>query len=155
MSSQSTYLPISTPSHIYLSTYLPTSAGNVVGSTNVESALRDSNIKRGVQSNNARKRLSADQTVFYVYKGVKTFDYSEQYNVLVTGGMDRLVRIWNPYVNTWAELLWSYMRKDRGRCWMLYLSTQTFGHLLTSYKQFQPKRFMLSNILFIVQNRWF
>ena len=40
------------------------------------------------------------QTIFYVYKGVKTFAYSENYNILVTGGMDRLVRIWNPYVNT-------------------------------------------------------
>ena len=74
--------------------------GNVIGSTNVESALKDNNVKRCVQTSNVRKRLSADQTVFYVYKGVKTFTYSKSYNILVTGGMDRLVRIWNPYVNT-------------------------------------------------------
>ena len=75
-------------------------SGNVVGSTNVESALRENAMKRCAQGSSARKRLSADQTVFYVYKGVKTFAYSESYNILVTGGMDRLVRIWNPYVNT-------------------------------------------------------
>ena len=46
---------------------------------------------------------SLRQTVFYVYKGVKTFAYSESYNILVTGGMDRLVRIWNPYVNTYVS----------------------------------------------------
>ena len=55
--------------------------GNVSGSTNVDSVLKDVNMKRG-----ARKRLAADQTVFYVYKGVKTFAYSEAFNILVTGG---------------------------------------------------------------------
>ncbi|XP_074867987.1 EF-hand calcium-binding domain-containing protein 8 [Carettochelys insculpta] len=31
-------------------------------------------------------------------KGVLCFDYSPEMNVLVTGGLDRLVRIWNPFV---------------------------------------------------------
>ncbi|KAJ8028511.1 WD repeat-containing protein on Y chromosome [Holothuria leucospilota] len=46
----------------------------------------------------AKKRLDADQTVFRIHKGVKTFDYSKEKNMIITGGMDRLIRIWNPYV---------------------------------------------------------
>uniref|UniRef100_A0A3Q3A3L0 WD40 repeat domain 95 n=1 Tax=Kryptolebias marmoratus TaxID=37003 RepID=A0A3Q3A3L0_KRYMA len=41
--------------------------------------------------------VSCDQTVFSVHKGVKTFDLCQKHNLLVTGGMDRLVRLWNPY----------------------------------------------------------
>ncbi|KAL5253479.1 hypothetical protein ACHWQZ_G013315 [Mnemiopsis leidyi] len=92
--------------------------GNVVGSTNVESALRENAMKRCAQGSSARKRLSADQTVFYVYKGVKTFAYSESYNILVTGGMDRLVRIWNPYVNTKPTAL---LRGHNGPIFYLYI----------------------------------
>ncbi|PAA61851.1 hypothetical protein BOX15_Mlig030421g10, partial [Macrostomum lignano] len=47
-----------------------------------------------------RLRKATDQTVFYVHKGVRTFDISKQKNILVTGGMDRIIRIWNPYVNS-------------------------------------------------------
>ena len=46
----------------------------------------------------ARKRLEVDQAAFRIHKGVKTFDFSKQCNIIVTGGMDRIVRIWNPYV---------------------------------------------------------
>lgn len=46
----------------------------------------------------ARQRLATDQTVFRIHKGVKSFDYSKEKNMIVTGGMDRLIRIWNPYV---------------------------------------------------------
>nr|XP_040049453.1 WD repeat-containing protein on Y chromosome [Gasterosteus aculeatus aculeatus] len=45
----------------------------------------------------ARLRASCDQTVFPVYKGVKTFDLCRKHSLLVTGGMDRLVRMWNPH----------------------------------------------------------
>ncbi|XP_032879328.1 uncharacterized protein LOC116974718 [Amblyraja radiata] len=45
-----------------------------------------------------QKRLECDQSVFCVHKGVKTFDLCKKKNLLVTGGMDRLVRMWNPYV---------------------------------------------------------
>ncbi|CAF0881212.1 unnamed protein product [Didymodactylos carnosus] len=48
--------------------------------------------------NHVQFRCDSDQTVFKVYKGVKTFDISVEKNVLVTGGMDRVLRIWNPYV---------------------------------------------------------
>ncbi|XP_056297249.1 WD repeat-containing protein 49 [Pseudoliparis swirei] len=42
-------------------------------------------------------RASCDQTVFNIYKGVKTFDLCQKHSLLVTGGMDRLVRMWNPH----------------------------------------------------------
>jgi WD40 repeat protein len=41
----------------------------------------------------------SDQSVFQIYKGVKCFDFCKDRNVIVTGGMDRIVRLWNPYVN--------------------------------------------------------
>jgi WD40 repeat protein len=43
-------------------------------------------------------RCEADQTIFKIHKGVKTFDLCTAKNVLVTGGMDRVVRLWNPYL---------------------------------------------------------
>ncbi|XP_070685447.1 cilia- and flagella-associated protein 337 [Pempheris klunzingeri] len=43
-------------------------------------------------------RASCDQTVFTIYKGVKTFDLCQKHSLLVTGGMDRLLRMWNPHV---------------------------------------------------------
>lgn len=38
------------------------------------------------RDNQPRRRHDADQTVFRIYKGVKTFDYSREKNVIVTGG---------------------------------------------------------------------
>ena len=46
----------------------------------------------------AQTRVDADQTIFKIHKGVKTFDLCTVKNVLVTGGMDRIVRLWNPYL---------------------------------------------------------
>ncbi len=42
----------------------------------------------------AQKRRS----YFPVRKGVCTFDYSKSNNIIVTGGKDAIVRVWNPYV---------------------------------------------------------
>ncbi|XP_076809582.1 cilia- and flagella-associated protein 337-like isoform X1 [Clavelina lepadiformis] len=36
--------------------------------------------------------------IFKVNKGVECFDYSKSLNILVTGSLDHLVRVWNPYV---------------------------------------------------------
>ncbi|KAM4590287.1 cilia- and flagella-associated protein 337 [Fundulus diaphanus] len=41
-------------------------------------------------------RASGDQTIFSVHKGVKAFDLCQKHCLLVTGGMDRLIRLWNP-----------------------------------------------------------
>ena len=46
----------------------------------------------------SRQRTSADQRVFKIPKGVHSFDYSVEYNVVVTGGLDQVVRVWNPYM---------------------------------------------------------
>ncbi|CAF1529734.1 unnamed protein product [Adineta ricciae] len=36
--------------------------------------------------------------VFRLYKGCECFDYNHELNILITGGADYRVRIWNPYV---------------------------------------------------------
>lgn len=46
----------------------------------------------------AQTRSEADQTIFKIHKGAKTFDLCTAKNVLATGGMDRVIRIWNPYL---------------------------------------------------------
>lgn len=47
-------------------------------------------------------RASRDQTVFSIYKGVKTFDLCQKHSLLVTGGMDKLIRMWNPHFSGWG-----------------------------------------------------
>ena len=63
-----------------------------MGSTHIESQLRDpTGASKKVQNftnrdMQPRRRLETDQTVFRVYKGVKTFDFCKEKNVIVTGG---------------------------------------------------------------------
>ncbi|KAM4859953.1 cilia- and flagella-associated protein 337-like [Thomomys bottae] len=45
-----------------------------------------------------QKRAEGDQTVFHIYKGVKVFSFCKRKNLLLTGGMDRIIRVWNPYM---------------------------------------------------------
>ncbi|XP_055893432.1 WD repeat-containing protein on Y chromosome-like isoform X2 [Biomphalaria glabrata] len=81
--------------------------GSTTGSTHVEQQLREikdvnysqEKNKQKAAYNIVKKRLGADETVFKVYKGVKVFDFSKAKNVIVTGGMDRIIRLWNPYVS--------------------------------------------------------
>ncbi|XP_029302381.1 WD repeat-containing protein on Y chromosome [Cottoperca gobio] len=42
-------------------------------------------------------RASCDQTAFTICKGVKTFDLCQEHSLLITGGMDKLIRMWNPH----------------------------------------------------------
>lgn len=79
--------------------------GQTLGSTHVSNAKdmkKMLNPTPSVKDVNMRRRLPADETVFKIYKGVKTFDFNKAKNVLATGGMDRLIRLWNPYVPTKA-----------------------------------------------------
>ncbi|XP_052794800.1 WD repeat-containing protein on Y chromosome-like [Mya arenaria] len=62
--------------------------------TNVQERARQNKYTYGLM----KQRLETDQSVFKVYKGVKCFDFSKDKNIIVTGGMDRIVRLWNPYV---------------------------------------------------------
>ena len=47
-----------------------------------QSALR----KQAASYSVPKRRYAADQTVFRIYKGVKTFDFSYEHNMLATGG---------------------------------------------------------------------
>ena len=62
-----------------------------MGSTHIESQLQSTGASKKAQNSTVRdlqprRRLDADQTVFRVYKGVKTFDFCKEKNVIVTGG---------------------------------------------------------------------
>ncbi|CAG5124098.1 unnamed protein product, partial [Candidula unifasciata] len=81
--------------------------GSTMGSTHVEQQLKEIKVistsqekmKQKYSYNQPKHRLEADETVFKVHKGVKVFDFSKAKNILVTGGMDRIIRLWNPYVS--------------------------------------------------------
>ncbi|XP_062983056.1 WD repeat-containing protein 49-like isoform X2 [Elgaria multicarinata webbii] len=80
--------------------------GCVVGATNVEQQMKE--IKGPRKDSKTRKlqailgapshRAKGDQIVFRVHKGVKTFALNKKNNLIVTGGMDRIIRMWNPYM---------------------------------------------------------
>lgn len=57
------------------------------------------------KSTKVTQRATGNQTIFTVPKGVMTFDFCEKRNLLVTGGLDRLLRMWNPYVPKYALYL--------------------------------------------------
>lgn len=63
--------------------------GQTLGSTHVSSQKE---AKKGLQATpsikdfSIKRRLPADETVFKIYKGVKTFDFNKTKNVLATGG---------------------------------------------------------------------
>nr|XP_025044795.1 WD repeat-containing protein 64-like [Pelodiscus sinensis] len=48
------------------------------------------------------RRFNCDESQFKVPRGVKAFDFCKESNILVTGGLDRNIRLWNPYVPGWA-----------------------------------------------------
>ncbi|XP_075448271.1 cilia- and flagella-associated protein 337-like isoform X2 [Ascaphus truei] len=80
--------------------------GCTAGTTNVEQQMKDikghvkdAKGRRGqVTLGPAQRRAGGDQTVFRVYKGVKTFAFCKKNSLVVTGGMDRMIRLWNLYV---------------------------------------------------------
>ncbi|XP_073511852.1 cilia- and flagella-associated protein 337-like isoform X2 [Phyllobates terribilis] len=82
--------------------------GCVEGTKNLQKHLKDlmesgsMKSKRSILSGNVPpKRNMSDESLFRVKRGVKTFDFSKEANILITGGLDRVVRIWNPYVPSW------------------------------------------------------
>ncbi|XP_075705824.1 cilia- and flagella-associated protein 337-like [Rhinoderma darwinii] len=82
--------------------------GCVDGTKNLQKRLKDlmesgsMKSKRSMLGGNAPpKRNMSDESLFRVKRGVKTFDFSKEANILVTGGLDRIVRAWNPYVPGW------------------------------------------------------
>ncbi|KAK6493756.1 WD repeat-containing protein 49-like isoform X2 [Huso huso] len=82
--------------------------GTVTGTKNVLQRLKEMSDAGSVKDrpplqtgSSAPHRLSSDESVFKAYKGVKTFDFSRESNLLVTGGLDRAIRLWNPYIPGW------------------------------------------------------
>ncbi len=70
--------------------------GQTLGSTHVETSLREISFgstgrKAGnlppIRDSQAKRRLECDETVFRVYKGVRTFDFCKEKNIIATGGM--------------------------------------------------------------------
>ncbi|XP_052505986.1 WD repeat-containing protein 49-like [Budorcas taxicolor] len=45
-----------------------------------------------------QRRAECDQAVFCIHKGVKAFTFCKGKNLLLTGGMHRIIRVWNPYL---------------------------------------------------------
>nr|XP_020644216.1 WD repeat-containing protein on Y chromosome-like [Pogona vitticeps] len=80
--------------------------GCVVGATNVEQQMKE--LKEHRKDSKTRKvqsvlgtpshRAEGDQIVFRVHKGVRAFALSKKNNLIITGGMDRIIRMWNPYM---------------------------------------------------------
>lgn len=65
--------------------------------TEIREACYEGKTKKVQMNWTPQTRASRDQRVFTVYKGVKSFDLCHKHSVLVTGGLDRLIRIWNPH----------------------------------------------------------
>ncbi|XP_027733400.1 WD repeat-containing protein 49-like [Vombatus ursinus] len=83
------------------------SLGCTTGTTNVEQKMKeirdvkkDGKVRKWQQASLGlpQRRAECDQTVFRVHKGVKVFSFCKRNNLLLTGGMDRIIRIWNPYI---------------------------------------------------------
>ena len=80
--------------------------GCTVGSTDVNRelghggslSLKRNHLHQSKESPPALQRLSVDKLEFRVYKGVKAFDFDKDKNIVVTGGMDRTIRMFNPYI---------------------------------------------------------
>ncbi|XP_033866082.3 WD repeat-containing protein 64-like [Acipenser ruthenus] len=75
--------------------------GCTLGTTNLEQQMKE--IKDIWKEGKGKRgpplrRADSDQTVFRIHKGVKSFDFCKDHNLIVTGGMDRIIRMWNPYV---------------------------------------------------------
>ncbi|XP_053316614.1 WD repeat-containing protein 64-like [Spea bombifrons] len=81
--------------------------GCVEGTKNLQQRLRDlmdsssTHGRRSMLGNAPPKRNISDESSFKVKRGVKTFDFCKENNILVTGGLDRIVRVWNSYVPGW------------------------------------------------------
>ncbi|XP_076416262.1 cilia- and flagella-associated protein 337-like isoform X2 [Peromyscus maniculatus bairdii] len=80
--------------------------GFTMGATNVKEKLKETrNVgKTGRMGRSPaslappQRRAACDHTVFRIHKGVKTFSFCRRQNLLVTGGVDRIIRVWNPYL---------------------------------------------------------
>lgn len=70
--------------------------GSFHPSTYMQEQMRE--VSKKAKSTKVTQMATSNQTIFTVPKGVMTFDFCEKANLLVTGGIDRLLRMWNPCV---------------------------------------------------------
>lgn len=70
--------------------------------TEIWDACYGGKVKKVQLSWTPQLRASHDQTAFSINKGVKTFDLCGKHGLLVTGGLDSLVRMWNPHFSGWG-----------------------------------------------------
>lgn len=77
-----------------------------MGTTNVKQKMKEMrDVRRDGKARQGhaflglpQRRAECDWTVFRVPKGVQAFSFCKRKNVLLTGGMDRVIRVWNPYL---------------------------------------------------------
>lgn len=77
-----------------------------MGTTNVKQKMKEiRDVRKDVKARKGQaslglpqRRAECDQTVFRIYTGVKTFSFCKRRNLLLTGGLDRIIRVWNPYL---------------------------------------------------------
>lgn len=69
--------------------------GQTTGSTHVEASLKEVSFGNAgrkpanippIRDTQTKRRLECDETVFRVYKGVRTFDFCKEKNIIATGG---------------------------------------------------------------------
>ncbi|KAM5288019.1 cilia- and flagella-associated protein 337-like [Ctenodactylus gundi] len=80
--------------------------GCIMKTTNVKQKMKEiRNVRKDAKTQKGQaffvlpqKRAECDQTVFRISKGVKAFSYCRKRSLLLTGGMDRIIRVWNPYL---------------------------------------------------------
>ncbi|KAF3825900.1 hypothetical protein GH733_006727 [Mirounga leonina] len=80
--------------------------GCTMGKTNVKQKMKETRaVRKDVEARREQaflglpqRRAECDQTVFRICKGVKAFSFCKRKNLLLTGGMDRIIRVWNPYL---------------------------------------------------------
>ncbi|XP_073779939.1 cilia- and flagella-associated protein 337 isoform X1 [Danio rerio] len=72
--------------------------GSIHPSTYKQEQMRGTAEVSDERSTKVTQRATCNQTIFIVPKGVTTFDLCKNLNLLVTGGMDKVVRMWIPYV---------------------------------------------------------
>ncbi|XP_027446482.1 LOW QUALITY PROTEIN: WD repeat-containing protein 49-like [Zalophus californianus] len=77
-----------------------------MGTTNVKQKMKETRaVRKDVEARREQaflslpqRRAECDQTVFRTCKGVKAFSFCKRKNLPLTGGMDRIIRVWNPYL---------------------------------------------------------
>ena len=74
-------------------------AGSITPSTEVSLLPRQtSGVAKTKALLPARRLMACDQRVFRIAKGISSADYCPRNNVIVTGSVDRRIRVWNPFM---------------------------------------------------------